>query len=83
MGGVCAVGCTKSPFCGPLQDHAHPHDRERGGNEGHRHHEQVQPRASFFKHLEAAARACVGRRLVTTFDDLGVRSSVDVRGTCL
>ena len=38
---------------------------------------------AFLEHLKAAGRACAGRWLEATFDDLGVRSSVDVRGTFL
>ncbi|MGE3295503.1 MAG: patatin-like phospholipase family protein [Geminicoccaceae bacterium] len=37
----------------------------------------------FLEHLKAAGRACAERWLETSFDDLGVRSSVDVRGTFL
>jgi NTE family protein len=37
----------------------------------------------FLEHLKAAGRACAGRWLEATFDDLGIRSSVDVRGTFL
>lgn len=38
---------------------------------------------AFLEHLKAAGRACAGRWLEANFDALGVRSSVDVRGTFL
>jgi len=38
---------------------------------------------AFLEHLKAAGRACAGRWLETTFGDLGIRASVDVRGTFL
>jgi NTE family protein len=37
----------------------------------------------FLEYLKVAGRACAGRWLEATIDDLGVRSSVDVRGTFL
>ncbi len=37
----------------------------------------------FLEHLKAAGRACAGRWLEATINDLGLRSSVDVRGTFL
>jgi NTE family protein len=37
----------------------------------------------FLEHLKVAGRACAERWLEATFDDLGLRSSVDVRGTFL
>lgn len=37
----------------------------------------------FLEHLKADGRACAGRWLEAAIDDLGVRSSVDIRGTFL
>ena len=37
----------------------------------------------FLEHLKADGRACAGRWLEAVIDDLGVRSSVDIRGTFL
>ncbi|MCC7283394.1 MAG: patatin-like phospholipase family protein [Acetobacteraceae bacterium] len=37
----------------------------------------------FLEHLKAAGRSCAGRWLEAHFEDLGVRSSVDVRATFL
>ncbi|MBV1799900.1 patatin-like phospholipase family protein [Siccirubricoccus sp. G192] len=38
---------------------------------------------AFLEHLKAVGRACAGRWLEATIGDIGVRSSVDVRGTFL
>ena len=38
---------------------------------------------AFLEHLKAAGRACAGHWLEATIDDIGVRSSVDVRSTFL
>ncbi|MGH7034393.1 MAG: patatin-like phospholipase family protein [Stellaceae bacterium] len=38
---------------------------------------------AFLEHLKAAGRACAERWLAATIADLGVRSSVDIRGTFL
>ena len=38
---------------------------------------------SFLERLKVSGRACAERWLEATIDDLGVRSSVDVRGTFL